>query len=40
VAQSDIEILNRLVDQGGQDYFLKRDDLVFTAVSSIFIGVA
>lgn len=40
VALSDIEVLNRLVDQGGQDYFLKRDDLVFTAVSSIYIGIA
>src|SRR5262245_17460166 len=40
VAPTDIEVLNRLVDQEGPHYFLKRDDLVFTAVSSIFIGVA
>jgi len=40
VSPSDIEVLNHLVDQEGPHYFLKRDDLVFTAVSSIYTGVA
>jgi SAM-dependent methyltransferase len=40
VLPSDIEVLNQLVDVAGPHYFLKRDDLVFTSVSSIFIGIA
>jgi SAM-dependent methyltransferase len=39
VLPSDIEVVNQLVDPASPHYFLKRDDLVFTAVSTIFIGV-
>ncbi|MCI0387681.1 MAG: class I SAM-dependent methyltransferase [Acidobacteria bacterium] len=40
VLLADIETLNRLVDPAGPHYFLKRDDLIFAAVSSIYTGVA
>ncbi len=39
VLLSDIEVLNQLIDSASPHYFLKRDDLVFTSVSSVFIGV-
>jgi hypothetical protein len=40
VSPSYIEVLNRLVDQEGPHYFLKRDALIFTSVSSIYTGIA
>jgi len=39
VLPSDIEVLNQLADSASPHYFLKRDDLVFTSISSVFIGV-
>lgn len=40
VSPSDIVVLNQLVDTASPLYFLTRDDLIFTAVSSIYVGAA
>jgi SAM-dependent methyltransferase len=40
ILTADLETLNQLTNPASPHYFLKRDDLVFTAVSSIYTGVA
>lgn len=38
ISPQDVAILNQLMDRGAPAYFLRRDDLSFVSVSSLFIG--